>query len=103
MKNLLHKYKCDVERNGILQSGVLGAAGSQQMMSLGAEYRQTTLFCTAVLNWQAPRVVFYKKEGAVEPAPSTRVQSLVAEGGQMEELKRCLREYRLPQTAMIFS
>ena len=43
---------------------------------------------------------FYKKEGAVGPAPKARVRSLAAEGGQMEELKTCLREYRLPQRAI---
>ena len=30
-KSLLYKYKCDVERNGILQGGVPGAAEAQQM------------------------------------------------------------------------
>ena len=56
------------ETNDILQSGVPGSARSQQMMSLGAEYRRTTLFHTTVLNWQAPKV-FYKKKGAVGPVP----------------------------------
>ena len=73
---------CDAERNGILQGGVPGAARAQQMMSLGAEYRQTTLFHTAVSNWQAPRVIFYKKEGAVGPAPKVWVRSLAAKGSQ---------------------
>ena len=44
-KTLLYKYKHDVdEANSILPSGILGAARSQQMTSLGAEYRQTTCF-----------------------------------------------------------
>ena len=60
-------------------------------------HRRTTLFCTTVLYWQAPRVVFYKKKGAVGPSPKARVRSLAPAGGQTEELKICLREYRLPQ------
>ena len=83
--------------NGIFQGGVPGAARLQQMTSLGAEYRRTTLFHTAVMNWLAPRVVFYKKEEAVCPTPKARVRSLAGKGGQMEELKTCLQEYRLPQ------
>ena len=58
---------------------------------------ETILFRTAVSYWQAPRVIFYKKNGAIGPAPKARVRSLAAEGGQMEELKTCLREYRLAQ------
>ena len=34
---------------------------------------------------------------AVGPAPEARVRSLATEGSQTEELKTCLREYRLPQ------
>ena len=44
------EHKVNVEKNGILQSGIPGAAGLQQMTSLGAEEGQTTLFRTAVLN-----------------------------------------------------
>ena len=43
---------------------------------------------------------FYKKKGAVGPTPKAWVQSLAAEGVQMQELKTCLREYRLPQRAI---
>ena len=32
-------------------------------MSLGAEYKRTTLFRTTVSYWQAPRVIFYKRKG----------------------------------------
>ena len=80
-----------------------------------AEYRRTTLFRTSVSNWQAPRVIcftllsqtgrplglfFYQKKGAVGPALKARVRSLAIEGGQMQELKTWLREYRLPQRAI---
>ena len=59
-KTLLHKYKRDVdETNGILQSGVLGFARSQQMTSFGSGYRRTTLSRTTVSYWQAPWVVFF--------------------------------------------
>ena len=75
---------------GILQSGVPGVAGSQQMTSLGTEYRRTTLFRTVVSNWQALRVVFYQNKGAVGHASKARVRSLAAKGGQAEELKTCL-------------
>ena len=61
---------------------------------------ETTVFRTAVFNWQAPRVIFYKKKGAVAPAPKARVRSLAAEGGQTEELKACPRDYRFPQRAI---
>ena len=40
------------------------------------------------------------RKGAVGPAPKARVRSLAAEGGQTQELKTCLREYRLPQRAI---
>ena len=103
------------ETNGILQSGVLGAAGSQQLTSLGwcwiqtnyivSHYRlelaapQGYLFHTTISNWQAPRFVFYKKKGSVGAMLKVRLRSLAAEGGQTQELKTCLREYRLPQRA----
>ena len=60
---------------------------------------ETTLIRNAVSNWQAPRV-FYQKKGAVCPAPKARVRCLAAEGGQTEELKTYLREYRIPQRAI---
>ena len=102
IKNLCsinHKYKHDVdETNSILQSGVPGAAGSQQMTSLGwcriqtsyavSQYRlklpgpQGYLFRTTVSNWQAPRVIFTRRKA--------RVQSLAAEGSQRQDLKTCL-------------
>ena len=44
-----------------------------------------------------PLGLFYKKKGAVGLAPSAQVCSLAAEGGQMEEVKTCLKEYLLPQ------
>ena len=115
-KSLLHKYKCDVEKNGILQSGILGAAGSQQMTSLGGCRIQTNYIVSHYrLELAGPRVVcfallsrtcrplglfFYKRKGAVGPAPKARVRSLAAEGGQTQELKTCLQEYRLPQRAI---
>ena len=61
---------------------------------------ETPLFRTAVSNWQAPRVIFHKKKGAVGAAPKARVRSLAAEGGVTEELKTCLRENRFPQRAI---
>ena len=64
------------------------------MTSLDAECRRTSPFRTTVSYWWALRVVFYKKKGAIG------VRSLAAEGGQTEELKICLREYRLPQRAI---
>ena len=74
-KSLLHKYKRGVnEANGILQSGLPGAARSQQMMSLGAGYRWTTLLHTTVSNWQAPRVFFIRKRvWSIKPRSSKHV------------------------------
>ena len=40
---------------------------------------------------------FFILKGAVGSAPEALVRSRAAEGGPTEELKTCLREYRLPQ------
>ena len=44
------------------------------------------LFRTTVSNLHAPRVIFYKKKGAVGPTHLVQVRSLAAEGGQTQEL-----------------
>ena len=69
---------------------------------VGAEYKQTMLFCNTVLNCQAPRVIcfalpsrtgrplelfFYKKKGSGLWLP--------------KELKTCLHEYHLPQEQLM--
>ena len=62
-----HKYKHDVdETNSILQSGVLGAARSQQMTSLGGCRIQTNCIVSHYrLELASPQgYFFYKKKGA---------------------------------------
>ena len=50
------------------------------------------------LKLAGPRVIFYKKKGAIGPAPKVWVWGLATKGSQTEELKTCLQEYQFPQS-----
>ena len=103
------------ETNGILQSGIPGSAGLQQMTTLGGCRIQTNYVVSHYrLELAGPRVAcftllsrtcsplglfFYKKKGAVGPAPKVWVRSLAAEGARRPDAgaQNMSAEYHLLQ------